>query len=95
MLGIDTNPNLLALVETNRDGNPVKRYSLELNRVMDASQNKREADIFLAAKTVIDWALASKKPSGDKTSPLRVIGGASQPSPPSGDKAVARYLEIA
>ena len=62
VLGIDTNPNLLALVETDKNGNPVKRYSLELNRVMDASQNKRESDIFLAAKTVVDWALVSKKP---------------------------------
>ena len=62
VLGIDTNPNLLALVETDKNGNPVKRYSLDLNRIMDASQNKREADIFLAAKTVVDWALASKKP---------------------------------
>lgn len=64
IIGLDTNPDLLAALELNEHGNMIARHTIELPRVTQAQTEKREADIFLAAKEIVEIAKKAKKPIG-------------------------------
>lgn len=60
-IGIDTNPDGVALVETDGDGNLVHHRYLQYQRLSFAKQDKRNNDVRLLAKEVVDYALEKKK----------------------------------
>lgn len=62
VVGIDTNPNLLALVETDACGNMRSHRSLKAQRISYARTEKRFNDINLLAKEVVDKAVEVGKP---------------------------------
>lgn len=61
VVGIDVNPDGVALVETNYEGNLLKHFYIREQRIQFASKNKREYDIRILAKEVIDYALSVNK----------------------------------
>ena len=60
-LGIDTNPDGLAIVETGRDGNLLGHQYLHADRLQFASRDKRKNDIEDLAKQVVDLAVLKGK----------------------------------
>jgi len=60
-IGIDTNPNGLAVVETDKKGNLLKHFFLKNNRIQFARKEKRKNDVHLLAKEVVDFALDKQK----------------------------------
>jgi len=61
VIGIDINPDGIALVETNGDGNLVHHEYLYAPRIQFAQQGKRQYDVRMLAKQVVDHALKLKK----------------------------------
>ncbi|HNU60659.1 MAG TPA: IS200/IS605 family accessory protein TnpB-related protein [Methanofastidiosum sp.] len=61
-IGIDMNPDRLAVSETNKDGNLLNHYSTKLQRIQFAQKEKREYDIQVAAKAIVKEALNKGKP---------------------------------
>lgn len=61
VVGIDANPDGVALVETDYEGNLLKHFYIREQRIQFASRNKRDYDIRLLAKEVVDYALSVKK----------------------------------
>jgi IS605 OrfB family transposase len=55
-IGIDTNPDRIAIANVSNDGNLIEAKSLVNNRLYHASQNKREYDIGCMVKQVIEYA---------------------------------------
>lgn len=60
-IGIDTNPDRIAVCEVNRRGNFIKSFSLIEQKIFFASTNKREYEIALLVKQIIDYAKEVKK----------------------------------
>ena len=60
-IGIDTNPDGLAVVETGRDGNLLSHTYLHAERLQFASRDKRKNDIEALAKQVVDLAVSKEK----------------------------------
>jgi len=60
-IGIDTNPDGLAVVETGRDGNLLSHTYLHADRLQFASRDKRKNDIEELAKQVVDLAVQKGK----------------------------------
>jgi len=56
-IGIDTNPDRIAVCEVSKNGNLVKSFSLVNNKLAFASENKREYEIALLVRKVIDYAM--------------------------------------
>ena len=67
ILGVDTNPNCLAVTELDASGNPVGRQGLWLLRAVCARQGKREADILAAAHALVACAKERGKAIGLET----------------------------
>ncbi len=61
-IGIDTNPDGVALVETDESGNLLHHRYLQYQRLSFAKQDKRDNDVRLLAKEVVEYALEKKKP---------------------------------
>ena len=61
-IGVDTNPDGVALTEIDINGNMLSHKYIRKQRVQFASQNKRDHDVFLLAKEVVDEALKVRKP---------------------------------
>ncbi|GAG00609.1 unnamed protein product, partial [marine sediment metagenome] len=61
VLGIDTNPDGLAVVETDKEGNLVKHQYLESQRLKFARHNKRRNDIEALAIKVVNQAIMVEK----------------------------------
>jgi len=61
-IGIDTNPDGLAVVEIDKDGNLVKHFYGGSQRIQYARQDKRKYDVNIIAKNVVDYALKVNKP---------------------------------
>lgn len=57
VVGIDINPDGIALVETNGDGNLIHHEYLYAPRIQYAQQGKRQHDVRLLAKQVVDHTL--------------------------------------
>jgi len=61
MIGIDCNPDGVALAETNEHGNLIKHFYIKKDRIQYARKEKRNYDIYQIAKQVVDYALKTKK----------------------------------
>ena len=61
VIGIDINANHLAVVETDRFGNPTRHARLDLD-TYGKSQNQAKALMGDVAKLVVDWAVEAQKP---------------------------------
>ncbi len=61
VIGIDINCDHLAIVETDRHGNPLQQKRLALN-LNGKTQNQIKALIGNAAKEIISWSLRTRKP---------------------------------
>lgn len=61
-IGIDTNPDRLAVSETDKSGNLINHYSEKLQRIQFARKEKRDYDIQIAAKAIVKEALNKGKP---------------------------------
>ena len=62
VIGIDLNPDGIAIVETDSNGNLLKHYYEQNTRIKYGSTNKRDSDIRELAKRVVGYAIASDKP---------------------------------
>lgn len=60
-VGIDTNPDGLAVVETNKEGNLVRHQYLESQRLLFARHNKRKNGIEALALQVVNQAIMAEK----------------------------------
>jgi len=56
MIGIDTNPDGVALSETDQHGNLLKHFYIRKQRIQYAQKDKRDYDTRLLAKEVVDYA---------------------------------------
>ena len=81
-IGVDINADHLAVVETDRYGNPIARTSIPLC-TYGSSRHQAKALIGDAAKSIIEWCVRTKKPVvlekltfGTKKSTLREEGNA-------------------
>jgi IS605 OrfB family transposase len=61
-IGVDTNPDGCALVETNKDGNIVKHVYEQADRIKFASQGKRDYDVKALANKVVEKSIKTGKP---------------------------------
>jgi len=61
VLGIDTNPDGLAVVEIGKDGNLIRHEFLKCNRLQFAQHDKRKSDIEALALQVINKAILANK----------------------------------
>lgn len=61
-IGVDCNPDGVAIVEINSIGNILKHRYIRKPRICNAKKNKRTHDINLLAKQVVDCATAANKP---------------------------------
>ena len=61
VVGLDINAGHLAVVETDRSGNPIRHARMELN-TYGKSQGQAKALIGDAAKALVDWAREAQKP---------------------------------
>jgi len=62
VIGIDTNPDGIAVVETDYNGNILSHKYIKKDRIQFAGEGKRNNDIRLLAKEVVDIAKAKNKP---------------------------------
>jgi IS605 OrfB family transposase len=60
-IGIDTNPDRIAVCEINRKGNYIKSFSLIEQKIFFASTEKREYEIALLVQKVINYAKETRK----------------------------------
>jgi IS605 OrfB family transposase len=60
-IGLDTNPDGVALSEVGQDGNLLSHRYLRAQRIQFASQNKRDNDIRLLVKKIVDEAVTKGK----------------------------------
>jgi IS605 OrfB family transposase len=60
-IGVDTNPDRIALAEVSKDGNLVESKSLINNRLLYGSTHKRDYDIGCLVKQVINYAKEKNK----------------------------------
>jgi IS605 OrfB family transposase len=61
-IGVDTNPDGCALSEVNSEGNLVAQKYILKQRIQFASESKRDYDVAILAKEVVDEAVRVKKP---------------------------------
>lgn len=61
-IGVDVNPNGIALAEVDDEGNLMGHTFLTNDRIRFASRDKRDMDVRLLAIEVVDVALAARKP---------------------------------
>lgn len=61
VIGVDVNPDRVAISEIANDGNLTKSYSIVNNRMFFASTNKRDYEIGCMAKQIINYALENNK----------------------------------
>jgi len=61
-IGIDINPDGVALVEVDSNGNLLSHRYIEKQRIQFAQENKRNSDIYELAKEVVAHAAACNKP---------------------------------
>jgi len=61
VIGIDINPDRIAVSEISADGNLIKSFSIINNRIVFASTDKRNHEIGCIAKQVINYALKFQK----------------------------------
>jgi len=61
MIGIDCNPDGIAVSETDSSGNLLNHFYLKNTRIKDARKEKRDYDIFKMAKEVVNYAIEKKK----------------------------------
>jgi len=62
VIGIDTNPDGVAVVETNSDGNIICHHYIKKDRIQYAKEGKRDNDISLLAKEAVAIAKSKNKP---------------------------------
>ena len=55
-IGVDTNPDLIAICNVSKDGNYINSFSLANEKLLFASTNKRQYEISLLVKEVINYA---------------------------------------
>jgi IS605 OrfB family transposase len=60
-IGIDVNPDGIAISNVSKDGNMVKSFLVVNNRMFFASSNKRDYEIGCIVKQIINYALESQK----------------------------------
>jgi IS605 OrfB family transposase len=60
-IGLDTNPDGVALTEVGSDGNLLSHHYLRAQRIQFASRDKRDNDIRLLAKEIVDEAMDKGK----------------------------------
>ncbi len=60
-IGVDTNPDRIAICEITKDGNFIKSFSLINNKLQFASANKRDYEISLLVKQIISFAKEKSK----------------------------------
>src|SRR5207247_510315 len=62
IIGVDTNPDGLGLARLSLEGNLLGHRYKKLQRIQFASEGKRDNDIRLAAKTLVEKARSEKTP---------------------------------
>jgi len=62
VIGIDCNPNGIAVVETNKEGNLLNHFYITKLRIAYTKENKRNYDIYNLAKEVVEYAKKVNKP---------------------------------
>jgi IS605 OrfB family transposase len=62
VIGVDTNPSGLGMADVSADGNLLAHGFVPCPRVQFASENKRDNDIRLLAKSVVEEAVVKAKP---------------------------------
>jgi IS605 OrfB family transposase len=60
-IGLDANPDGVAITEVGHDGNLLSHHYLRAQRIQFASQNKRDNDIRLLAKEIVGEAITKNK----------------------------------
>lgn len=60
-IGIDTNPDRIAIANVSKDGNLIETKSLINNRILYGSTNKRDYDVSILVKQVINYAKDKNK----------------------------------
>jgi len=60
-IGVDVNPDRVAISDITSDGNLIKSFSIVNNRMFFGSANKRDYEIGCIVKQIIDYALESQK----------------------------------
>jgi len=61
-IGIDINPDGIALVEVDSNGNMLSHRYIEKQRIQFAKEDKRDSDIYELTKEVVDYASDCHKP---------------------------------
>ena len=61
VIGVDTNPDRIAIANVNKDGNLVETKSFINNRILYGSHNKRNYDLGCLVKQVINYAKEQNK----------------------------------
>lgn len=59
-IGIDLNPNQIAIAHVDINGNLVESKTIENNRISFAKQGKRDYDIWQIAKEIVDFAIQKR-----------------------------------
>ena len=62
VIGIDSNPDGIAMVETDKSGNILNHKYILKQRIQFAEENKRKYDICILAKEVVEFAKSKNKP---------------------------------
>lgn len=62
VIGLDCNPDGVALVEVNKQGHLLKHLYEQNTRIRDAQFGKRDADVREMAKRIVEYAQVAKKP---------------------------------
>ncbi len=62
VIGIDINSDGIAVSNINYDGNLLKHFYIKKQRLLYASKNKKENDINILAKEIVQYAINVKKP---------------------------------
>ena len=61
VIGIDVNPDRVAISNITNDGNLIKSFSIVNNRIFFSSTNKRDYEIGCIVKQIINYALKSQR----------------------------------
>lgn len=61
VIGIDTNPDRIAIANVNKDGNLIETKSLLKNRILCGSRQKRDYDLGCLVKQIINYAIEKNK----------------------------------
>ena len=62
VVGLDMNPDGIAICETDSNGNMIKTFYLKNDKIRFSKGDKRDYEISVLAKTIVEYAVSVKKP---------------------------------